>query len=78
MSAENADAGEESVVEIGQLYRNGDILLEVIGEPYTNEMTGMDYTEVRILEAKGFSDVSGGESTAKYPLVVLRQQFTLE
>ena len=69
---------ETASVEVGQRYRNGDLLLEVVGEPYTNEMTGMDYTEVRILEAKGFSDVSGGESTAKYPLVVLRQQFTLE
>jgi len=68
---------ETASVEVGQRYRNGDLLLEVVGEAYTNETTGMDYAEVRILEAAGFADVSAREATAKYPLVVLRTQFDL-
>ena len=66
---------ETAIVEVGQRYRNGDILLEVVGAPYTNETTGMEYAQVRILEAAGFADVSTREATAKYPLIVLRTQF---
>lgn len=65
-------------MQLGQRYRNGDILLEIVGEPYTNETTGMEYAEVRILEAAGFSDVTTRVARAKYPLIVLQTQFELQ
>ncbi len=71
----SADQGGEQAVELGNRYRNGDLLLEIVGAPYTNETTGMDYAEVRIVESAGFTDVSEREARAKYPLVVLRTQF---
>ena len=65
-------------MQVGERYRNGDLLLEIVGEPYTNETTGMEYAEVRILEAGGFSDVQEREARAKYPLIVLESQFDKE
>lgn len=59
----------------GERYRNGDLLLEITGTPYANEVTGLRYVEVRIVESAGFADVTGRDARARYPLEVLRRQF---
>jgi hypothetical protein len=80
MSTIAADGSAGAAVEVraGQRYRNGDLLLEITGAPYENAITGLRYVEVRIVESRGFADVTALDARARYPLVVLRGQFELQ